>query len=157
MFIWLFLVALVLAVAGLLIYARRTAGSGFIGASQFAAWLQRPAHSVPAASHRPALARRDFRAVSIQCGPDACEAARKLEGRRGFPSQLPRLPLSQCNAESCTCSFRQHVDRRANDDRRNVYGSLTSTDPDGNERRTTFDRRSDAGDDDLATFNFRDA
>jgi len=75
MFTWLFLVALVLAVAGLLIYARRTAGSGFIGASQFAAWLQRPAHSVPAASHRPALARRDFRAVSIQCGPGACEAA----------------------------------------------------------------------------------
>ena len=157
MLTWLILIALVLVIAGLLFYARRTAGNGFVSASQFAAWLQRPSHNGPEGSHRPALARRDFRAVSIQCGEDACQSARKLEGRRGFPNQLPRLPLSQCDAEVCTCSFRQHDDRRAGDDRRNVYGSLTSTDPDGNERRTTFDRRADANDEDLHAFNFRDA
>jgi len=154
MFTWVFVVAALIAAAAILYFKARAAGAGFVsGASVSQLWRQPPRHD-----HRPALQRTDFRAVSIACGTGACKAARVLAGKRGFPNQIPRLPLSQCDAEQCTCTYASHADRRENDDRRRLYATVIGADHDASERRYVFDRRRDGesdADTDLETFNFR--
>lgn len=151
MFPWVFVVILLLAAA--ILYARtRAAGSGFISGSNVTQLWRRPAR----ANHRPAIERKDFRAVSIKCGDGACRAAQILAGKRGFPNQIPRLPLSQCDAANCACSYEQHADRRANDDRRRLYAMLSGAPQDSSERRRVEDRRNLASDNDLDGFNFSD-
>ena len=149
------IVTLLMAVAvALVIHKSRVAGTGFVSSAQIGRlWRQRPDYA--SRNHRPAVQRIDFSAVSIRCGADCCRAARRLEGKRGFPNQIPRLPLSQCDAESCTCSYVQHDDRRMGEDRRDMIGKLTCTGPEAQERRLCNDRRADAIEDDLQAFNFR--
>ncbi|MDH3439838.1 MAG: hypothetical protein OEM63_03730 [Gammaproteobacteria bacterium] len=70
----------------------------------------------------PAVKSTRFHAVSIRFAPNACEAAKKMEGRRFLSSAAPRIPLPECDALECKCRFRHHKDRRARDDRRNAWG-----------------------------------
>lgn len=54
-----------------------------------------------------------FRAVAIVCDDSvACPAARALDGKRFLCDKAPKLPLHGCTAESCTCVFHHHPDRR---------------------------------------------
>lgn len=86
-----------------------------------------------------------FHAVSIQFADSACEAAKALEAQRILASEVPRIPLPECDAPDCKCRFRHHQDRRRREDRRgqtsqNMLG--TTGGYSGKERRFR-DRRSD--------------
>lgn len=62
-----------------------------------------------------------FHAVSIHYAPEACAAAKRMDGRRFLSSAAPRIPLPDCDAPECRCKFSHHKDRRSGEDRRNPY------------------------------------
>ena len=99
---------------------------------------------------RPAApgATSAFHAVSIKLGPNACEAAQSMAGKRFLSGAAPRLPLPNCKNLECKCRFVHHKDRREAEDRRSPFGqniaSTTGTHP--KEQRQGEDRRSDPGD-----------
>lgn len=88
-----------------------------------------------------------FHAVSIKCDAKACEAAKKMSGRRFLSTAAPRLPLPDCNALECRCRFAHHKDRRAAKDRRSPFGAAGHAGGTGSymkERRESRDRRKEA-------------
>jgi len=105
------------------------------------------------ASTRPGPARHPkkatasntrFHAVSVHFAPDACEAAKNLEGRRFLSSAAPRIPLPECDAAQCKCRFKHHTDRRTGNDRRDAWGQSLSYHTTGQypkEQRKGSDRR----------------
>ena len=93
-----------------------------------------------------AVSNSKFHAVSIRFGSNACQAARKLEGRRYLSSAAPKLPLSECDTTGCQCRFKHHTDRRSGDDRRNAWGQGLGTTMSGQypkEQRKGGERRRD--------------
>ena len=83
MLIPLIITLLVAVAVALVLFKSRTAGTGYVSSAQIGRfWRQRTEY--PQRDHRPAVERSDFSAVSIQCGPQSCRAARRLEGRRGL-------------------------------------------------------------------------
>ena len=150
MFLWITLLIIGCALGVALLSRSRPSRRGFVSADGY--MQQRRRSALAATEARPAVARRDYRAVSIRCGEGACYAARVLQGKRGLPQQLPRLPLSSCNAEACRCTLKRHADRRDADDRRALYAGMHGIQlPDREERRDKPDRRS-ASAKDLAAF-----
>jgi hypothetical protein len=107
-------------IGGGLLYKRRSVTAAYVPMSQFVQQRRRQ----PAPQSKPAAQRQAFRGTSIRCGTNACDAAKKLQGKRGLPHQIPKLPLSLCDAEQCTCSYKHHDDRRDDEDRRDIFGSL---------------------------------
>lgn len=86
-----------------------------------------------------------WHAVSIVTGRWCCEAARGRIGMRYLSREAPRLPLPQCvSAESCTCMYKHHSDRRAVTPRRkdDVMGMRRAT-PVPKDRRESPGRRED--------------
>lgn len=136
------------AVGGLVFVKSRAAGTGFVPASSLMQQRRAPTTADP----KPAVARRDYRAVSIKCHHGACDAARRIAGRRGLPHQIPRLPLSGCDPETCACTYKNHPDRRTYDDRRSPYGGFQSAQHALNNERRAGERREDAASDDLENF-----
>ncbi len=70
---------------------------------------------------------RTYRGVGIQFDETTCcDWVRRLEGRRLLPSQvhLFPLPLPECDAGVCRCSYVHYADRRTGD-RRLPFGSTT--------------------------------
>jgi len=91
-----------------------------------------------------------FHAVSIRPGPNACDAAKNMEGRRFLSSAAPKVPLPNCDALECKCRFKHHDDRRSGGERRNAWGSGLGGSTTGNypkELRKGGDRRNDDPDD----------
>jgi hypothetical protein len=127
----------------------RSAGTGFVSGAQL---VQQRRHPVNA-DNKPAVARHDYRAVSIVPGSCACAAALNLKGKRSLPEQLPGLPLPGCNAETCGCKFKHYADRRDRDDRRSVYTGMQSTQRAATGERRNDARRHDAVQTDLDMFN----
>lgn len=127
------LVALVVLIGALVYVRRKSAG---------------PPERPPLA--RPAVlgATGAFHAVSIKLGPNACEAAQSMTGKRFLSGAAPKLPLPNCKNLECKCRFVHHKDRREGQDRRSPFGqsiaSSTGTHP--KEHRQGDDRRSDPGD-----------
>jgi hypothetical protein len=64
-----------------------------------------------------------YRAVSVRPGPVSCQAAKQFGNLRFFLRKAPRLPLPECNCESCNCSYVHHADRRRGYDRRETLES----------------------------------
>ena len=96
-----------------------------------------------------AMATTRFHAVSIKFTPDACQAAKDLEGRRFLSSAAPRIPLPECDVLECHCKFVHHKDRRAGD-RRSPFAKSIGSDGTGSyeaEKRRGRDRRDDAPED----------
>jgi hypothetical protein len=60
----------------------------------------------------------DWRAVSIKCAGEACDAARDCGATRWLSAEAPRLPLPSCRAGHCECVYRHHADRRTGPRRR---------------------------------------
>ena len=54
-----------------------------------------------------------YKAVSISPGENACPAAKKYRNRRLLVSEAPTLPLRNCSATTCDCSFFTYGDRRS--------------------------------------------
>jgi hypothetical protein len=119
---------------GALVYVRRKSGGT----------AERPPLVRPAVTG----ATSAFHAVSIKLGPNACEAAQGMVGKRFLSGAAPKLPLPNCKNLECKCRFVHHKDRREGEDRRSPFGqsmaSTTGTHP--KEQRQGEDRRSDPGD-----------
>jgi hypothetical protein len=85
-------------------------------------WLSKIlARHEPAPVKAPRAAKKapePYHAVSIKPGQDCCEAAAQLGGIRFLPARAPALPLPNCRAAVCRCSYQHFADRRAGDDRR---------------------------------------
>jgi len=85
--------------------------------------------------------RNSYHCVEVRKGVRACKAAQDIGNIRFLSDQAPSLPVSGCTAETCTCSFIHHDDRRE-DDRRHPYGQLASIPPViSGERRSRSGRR----------------
>lgn len=99
----------------------------------------------PATESRKKPARRNFKGASIQPGDKCCQAVRELTGKRFLVEETPRLPLERCDRiGECLCKYHNHPDRRADEGRRNVYGSMSAVGEIGmsdSNKRTGMDRR----------------
>lgn len=65
-------------------------------------------------------------AVSIKPGPDACEAARALAGKRILAAETTALPLPDCTVSGCSCRFEHHEDRREADGEKRALSALST-------------------------------
>ena len=68
--------------------------------------MRKPARVV---HRRPA---HPYHSVTIRAPASACDAAKALADRQFLSTEAPHLPLAECNAKSCTCTFGHHDDRR---------------------------------------------
>jgi len=84
-----------------------------------------------------------FGAVQIRARLGACRAAQLLQGHRFLAKDAPNLPLRECSAVRCSCTFSKLPDRRS-DGRRVETGGLHTTLFIAANRRTKRDRRRSA-------------
>jgi len=87
-----------------------------------------------------------FRGVQIDAnGDDCCSAVKALKGKRFLSNNVPMLPLDECDAAECRCTYQLFDDRRT-DTRRagDVSFDIASQlyEPE-NRRASTAGRRSD--------------
>jgi hypothetical protein len=78
-----------------------------------------------------------YHAVGVKPGKDCCGAAQALRGKRFLSSEAPRVPLRECTAHTCGCTYQHFDDRRSGIDRRRATAH-----PAG-ERRRSRGRRVD--------------
>jgi hypothetical protein len=91
------------------------------------AWRRQKADSEfkPAEKITPSN-RKTFKSIEICPGSDSCQVAMDHAGKRILLEHSPRLPLDRCDRiNDCNCTYINYSDRRAGDDRRNPYGSLS--------------------------------
>ena len=70
--------------------------------------------AAPRRAHEHIRVGNPWHAVSIAPGTNCCQASRMLAGRRFLSSETPpTLPLKGCSQVACTCRYRHHDDRRA--------------------------------------------
>jgi len=107
----------------------------------------RPARRVVPKTVAPKkVARRNFKGASVQPGDNCCQAVREFSKTRFLVEEAPRLPLERCDRiADCVCKYHNHPDRRSGDDRRHLFGSLSTAGKIGSDdsnHRTGMDRRS---------------
>jgi hypothetical protein len=92
---------------------------------------------------RVAAASSQYHAVSLHLSRSACDAAKSLGDKRFLADAAPRIPLMDCDAQTCRCRFKHHKDRRSGDDRRSpIAGSISAgTGQFQKERRYHSERR----------------
>jgi len=91
-----------------------------------------------------------YHAVSLKYSGNACDAAKKMTGRRFLSNAAPRLPLPECDALECRCQFVHHGDRRTGKDRRSPFvPGVRATGTHKIDRRDNRDRRTDDDRDDF--------
>jgi hypothetical protein len=97
--------------------------------------------------------RRSFKGAAINPCENSCEASKALAGQRFLVEQAPRLPLEACDRlATCACRYHKYPDRRQDEERRNVYGALSTVGEIGMKsanKRTGTDRRSSSLDSEL--------
>src|SRR5215217_1713643 len=93
----------------------------------------RPARPPPKAGGR-------FGGVEIRTRSAACRAAHALEGTRFLSKNAPTLPLPDCTAAQCSCTFSKLTDRRT-EGRRLEHGGLSASFFLATNRRARQDRR----------------
>ena len=80
----------------------------------------------PAAAVKSTSAKRNpYRAIAIATGENPCAAANDIAGQRFLMSErnVPPLPLPNCDAAKCACTYSHFEDRRDKDgDRRGPVG-----------------------------------
>lgn len=61
----------------------------------------------------PVNQKSRYRSVQVHANSaDCCEAARAIEGKRFLSTEVPRLPLEDCDADDCRCTYELFDDRR---------------------------------------------
>jgi len=100
----------------------------------------RPASLGPAAQLEALRVNRQYWGVEIR--PGVCKAAKDLVGTRYTFNEAPALPLAECGAQQCTCSYvalweRRKRHRRIQPDRRKSIRYLV----DRPDRRSHKERR----------------
>lgn len=103
-------------------------------------------------AERIAAKTSPYHAVSISFDKYACPAAKEMAGRRFLSTAAPKLPLPECSALQCNCTFKHHGDRRSGKDRRSPFspaGVSSATGTFKQEQRQGSDRRKSADPDDF--------
>ena len=104
-------------------------------------FLRRPAAaSSKPPPPRPAKQGGRFGAVQIRPRLGACRAAQLLQGHSFLAKDAPTLPLRECSAARCSCTFSKLPDRRT-DGRRLDHGGLSASLFLATSRRMKRDRR----------------
>jgi hypothetical protein len=110
-------------------------------AFDFAGWFHRrkvEAQFTAAPSRVQAVrVTNPYHAVGIKPCARPCPSALALKGRRFLSSEAPKLPLADCAAGACGCTYQHFNDRRSGVDRRR-----TAAHP-ANERRRSRGRRAE--------------
>jgi len=117
-------------------------GALVVASAGAAYWLvsrRRTPQSDPPPARRAKLGGR-FSAVQIRPRSGACRAAQLLQGHPFLAKDAPALPLRECKAERCSCTFSKLPDRRS-DGRRLEHGGLSATLFLAMNRRMKRDRR----------------
>jgi len=112
--------------------------AGCAAAYRLFARRQEPNADAPPAP-RPRVGGR-FSAVQIRTRSGACKAAQLLQGQRFLAKDAPTLPLRECKAPRCSCTFSKLPDRRS-DGRRLEHGGLSASLFIAMNRRKKRDRR----------------
>jgi hypothetical protein len=109
-----------------------------IAAAAYWSWSrQRPARPLPRKSEQTS---QPFAGVRIRVGSGACEAAQAIVNEHFLVKQAPELPLRECTAPRCRCSFEKLSDRRA-ESRRWADEGIGAVVFSASERRAVPDRR----------------
>jgi hypothetical protein len=94
--------------------------------------------------------RRNYKGASIQPGEKCCQAVREIGDERFLVEAAPRLPLERCDRIGhCLCKYNNYPDRRSDEDRRDLYGSLSTSGEIGmreENHRSGMDRRASTED-----------
>ena len=87
--------------------------------------------------------RNPFRATSIRLGKKPCAAAQALASGRFLVEgdEIPRLPLPECDAAECHCTYAKHRDRRDEFEDRRALGGGNRMSVGESERRSGSERR----------------
>jgi hypothetical protein len=87
---------------------------------------RKPATTRTTQPQRKPVAKNPFRAVSIEAPDTACAAAKAIAGKRFLVAEhnVPQLPLGECDAASCTCTYAHHPDRREEQEIRRAPAGL---------------------------------
>ncbi len=80
--------------------------------------------SVPRRSVNIRLKVDSYRGVTISPHLEMCAVAEEQRGRRFLATDAPELPLPGCDVRKCGCRYRQHEDRRDEEDRRSGFGQM---------------------------------
>ena len=115
------LILIIAAIAIVLLIARSVWGKGTSGTGVKTA--KSPGVS---ATNSRVQARSPYRATSVICGENACSAAREIQGTRflDVDRNVPKLPLTGCDAGHCACTYEHHDDRRSSDEDRRHPNAL---------------------------------
>ncbi|MEZ5502272.1 MAG: hypothetical protein R3E50_06295 [Halioglobus sp.] len=120
----LFLLTVVVGIAALVLVLRSTTDGSkkarMPRAEQGSAKTRGPAKPKPA---------NPFRAASISPAENACAAVMALGEKRFLVAtgEVPTLPLPNCDAPKCDCTYVHHEDRRDNSELRRGPVSLRTT------------------------------
>ena len=84
--------------------------------------------------------RQPWHAVTIAAPGSACGAAQACKGKRFLSGIAPRLPLAECDAARCDCTYRHFDDRRGSPRRHGEEGAAPQA-REKNNRRVSRGRR----------------
>ena len=101
-------------------------------------WLNYRSKSTQRTSHKDT---QQFHAVSIKPCANACSQVKELKGKSFLASEVSQIPLTGCDAKTCTCRYVHYKDRRDGEDRRYPSGLMSSVLADEEQRLTNNDRR----------------
>ena len=90
----------------------------------------RPEPATTTETEAPPPRKRSYFGASLQPGPNACDAAKALSGKRYLANEAPKLPLPDCNVATCKCQIVPHDDRRTGHDRRDSFSAYGDYHPD---------------------------
>lgn len=67
----------------------------------------------PTKAAKSEQAKAKYRGVQISVDPmSCCNAVRNFEGQRFLSHEIPALPVEQCDADRCQCTYGLFNDRR---------------------------------------------
>lgn len=97
-------------------------------------------------------------AIKVPSEGTVCEAARALSGKRFLSDEAPKLPLQECDAEQCECTYTHYADRRHENRRAGDAGMSEQPFEGDNKRARGPDRRRserDADPDDTGEMTYK--
>lgn len=66
----------------------------------------------------PAQQKNPYNAAAIRHDDCACAAVQKIAKSRFLASEVPMIPMPDCTAKTCNCTYARYSDRRNMDTRR---------------------------------------
>ena len=87
----------------------------------------RRSRAVTARTRRPENRSGKYHAVSINYRRSGCAAVKALSAKRFLTREkVPSLPVTNCTAETCSCGYIRHADRRSTQGNRRAMFSMQS-------------------------------